>query len=107
MIVYHRNSYNSESLDATVAHVRAQISSIASATDDPGEYAADVAITLSGQADGSTRVYGELDRDPVCDYTLPEGFELPDQSRYQRGFGVRNMTPEELQEHLIEKGKRQ
>lgn len=103
MIVYHRNSYNKASLQATVNHVASHISAIASPDDDPALYYNEVQISFSENEDGSTRVYGELDREPACDYSLPDDFQLPDESEYQKGFGVREMTPEELQEHLIKK----
>ena len=87
MIVYHRNNYVPDTLDETVNHVRQHISAIASPDDNPDQYADEVEITLSQNEDNSTRVYGELDRDPAVDYSLPEGFEMPDRDRYQRGFG--------------------
>lgn len=104
MIVYHRNSYgDTEALRKTTDHVVKHISAIASPSDDPDQFAPEVDVTFSENEDGSTRVYGELDREPACDYSLPDDFQLPDESEYQKGFGVREMTPEELQEHLIRK----
>ncbi|UTN91191.1 hypothetical protein SEA_POKYPUPPY_32 [Gordonia phage PokyPuppy] len=105
MIVYHRNSYRQESRHETEKHVREHISSIASPTDDPEEFYNDVEIEF-GEIDGGVRVYGQLDRDPACDYTVPEDFEMPDESEYQQGFGVREMTDTELERHLIEKENR-
>lgn len=108
MIVYARNSYGGDgALRETTNHVIATLSAMASPSDSPDQYALEVKVEFSENEDGSTRVYGELDRDPVYDYSLPEDFELPPQDQYQKGFGVREMTPEELQEHLIEKEKRQ
>ena len=106
MIVYHRNSYSPEAVAATTQHVVQHISAIASPADDPEEFADEVTIQYSLNEDGSTRVYGELDRDPAVDYSLPEDFVPAREDQYQRGFGERNMTPEELQEHLIEKENR-
>ncbi|AKJ71825.1 hypothetical protein TIN4_28 [Tsukamurella phage TIN4] len=102
-IVYHRNNYNRESLQETTDHVVAHISSVASVTDDPAEFADFVNISYTENEDGSTRVYGELQQEPACDYTLPDDYVKPSEDQYQQGFGERNMTPEELQEHLLKK----
>ncbi|ANA85806.1 hypothetical protein PBI_WOES_34 [Gordonia phage Woes] len=102
MIVYHRNNFRQESYPETEDHVRRHISSIASATDDEFEFYDQVKIETT-QIDHGWRVYGELDRDPAYDYTVPEDFEMPGEDEYQRGFGERCMTPEELQEHLLKK----
>lgn len=106
MIVYHRNCYKPEALSRTTQHVIQHISSIASADDDPERYANEVEITYSENEDGSTRVYGELDRDPSCDYSLPAEFQDAPESQYQQGFGERIMTPEQLEVHLLEKENR-
>lgn len=102
-IIYHRNNHKSDQLETTVDHVRQHISAIASPQDDPDAYYDEVEITLSEAEDGSTRVYGQLDREPSFDYSLPEDYVPPPADEYQRGFGERNMTPEELQEHLLRK----
>jgi hypothetical protein len=102
-IVYHRNNYQAEALDDTVDHVRSHISSIASDLDNGDEYYDDVLIEISQNEDGSTRVFGSLDQDPACDYSLPEDYEAPPETEYQMGFGVREMTPAELHEHLLQK----
>lgn len=103
MIAYHRTSFTEEDYDRTREHVCQHISSIASATDDPNEFENQVQIQTSTNEDGSTRIYGQLDREPTCDYSLPEEFEYPQEDEYQKGFGERNMTPEELQEHMLRK----
>ncbi|AKJ71718.1 hypothetical protein TIN2_28 [Tsukamurella phage TIN2] len=105
-IAYHRNNYDPSVLQATTDHVIAHISSVASPTDSPDEFADFVQIKYSQNEDGSTRVYGELNQEPCCDYSLPDDYVKPPESQYQQGFGERNMTPEELQEHLIEKASR-
>lgn len=106
MIVYHRNNYKPESYPETEHHVRQHISSIASPSDDPSEFYDAVEIETSEIDGGGIRVYGQLDRDPACDYAVPDDFEMPDEAEYQQGFGVREMTPEELEQHLIEKENR-
>lgn len=103
MIVYHRNCYKPDALEATKNHVCEHISAVASETDDPDEFKDRVKIQITKNEDGSARIFGELNRDPAFDYSLPEDFEMPGQEEYRQGFGVREMTPEELQEHLIKK----
>lgn len=52
-------------------HVRAHLSSVASADDDPDEYAAEVDVTAAADGDG-VLITGTLDRDPVADYLRPD-----------------------------------
>ncbi|AKJ72464.1 hypothetical protein GMA7_27 [Gordonia phage GMA7] len=103
MIVYHRTSYKEDSLEETIEHVRDHVASIASANDDPSEYRDQVKIQTTRYDDGSVRVFGELDMDPCCDYSVPESYVEPPEDQYQKGFGVREMTSDELQEHLLKK----
>lgn len=100
---YHRNNYIPEQLESTIAHVRSHISSCCSPTDDPNEFFEDVLIEVSANEDGSRRVFGLLDREPVADYSIPDDYVAPEENEYQLGFGERFMTPEELQNHLIQK----
>jgi hypothetical protein len=57
-------------------HVRAQLSSVASAVDDEDKYAAEVNVTAAVVGDGLL-VTGTLNRDPVADY-LRDDFDPED-----------------------------
>ncbi|QFG08519.1 hypothetical protein PBI_ASERPROCKY_32 [Gordonia phage ASerpRocky] len=102
-IRYYRNCYKPDSYPETEEHVRSHIASIASPTDDPTEFHDEVQIEVSPNEDGSVRIFGVLDREPACDYSLPDDYEPPSESEYQQGFGVREMTPAQLHEHLMQK----
>ncbi|AMS03425.1 hypothetical protein SEA_BENCZKOWSKI14_32 [Gordonia phage Benczkowski14] len=103
-IGYHRNNYRADALESTIEHVKCHIASIADPDDDPTTFHDQVNIELSQNEDGSTRVYGTLERDPACDYSLPEDYTPPPDSEYQRGFGERLMnSPQELHDHLMQK----
>jgi len=54
-------------LDATEAHVRAYLSSIASSTDHPAEYLDEVVLRYR-PVDGGLLVLGELDAEPDAPY---------------------------------------
>lgn len=65
-----------DQIPATVGHVRAHLSSIATAGDNPTTYTDDVAIDLREQ-DGGMLVIGQLDQPPMADYLMPGWY--PDQ----------------------------
>jgi hypothetical protein len=60
-----------EKVGEVAMHVRAHLSSVASAVDDSDEYAAEVDITAAGVGDG-VLITGTLDREPVADYLQPD-----------------------------------
>lgn len=100
-IVYHRNCLKPEALEATSKHVRDTILDQAEGDPLPSE----VSLSYGENEDGSTKVFGVLEGYDASTYDLPEGYVEPSRNRQQRGFGERVMTPEQLQEHLLEKGE--
>lgn len=62
-----------DQVPATVEHVRAHLSAVASPDDNPDTHADDVHIDMRDH-DGGVLVFGELDADPVADY-LRDGFD--------------------------------
>ena len=70
MLTYARWSPQ-ETAGDVAAHVRAHLSSVATADDDPDRYAAEVYIVVAVDGDG-VRVTGSLDREPGAAYMLPE-----------------------------------
>jgi hypothetical protein len=72
MLTYSRWSPQ-EVAGEVAAHVRAQLSSVASAVDDEAEYVAEVAVTAVVEGDGLL-ITGTLDREPAADY-LREDFD--------------------------------
>ena len=100
---YHRKCHDRDNLGTINNLVRSHLSSVASATDSPLEFQGDVKISHYSNEDGTITVWGSLDREVQCDYSLPEGYVGPPDSEYQQGFGTREMTPEELQAHLLRK----
>lgn len=69
-MIYMRKSYNKDSLDTTIQHVREHISACCSPSDDPAEYADQVIITTQEYPDdGSIMVTGDLkNHGPKADY---------------------------------------
>lgn len=66
MLTYARWSPQ-ETASEVAAHVRAHLSSVATADDDPDRYAAEVDIAVTVKGNG-VRVAGSLDREPVAAY---------------------------------------
>jgi hypothetical protein len=58
-------------VDATIAHVRAHLSGVASADDDPDTNADDVRVHTEHR-DGRIFVIGELDAEPDAPYLRPD-----------------------------------
>lgn len=66
MLTYARWSPQ-ETASEVAAHVRAHLSSVATADDDPDRYAGAVDIVVTVEGD-RVRVTGSLDREPVAAY---------------------------------------
>lgn len=73
-------------VDAAVEHVRAHLSAVASADDDPDTNAEDVRVRTERRG-GRIWVLGELDADPAADYL-------------EAGFDAFAGIPDELLEHV-------
>lgn len=63
-----------QALELTQEHVRAHLSSIADADDDPTTNADDVSVTVYTLDDGHYYVYGSLDAEANAPY-LKEGYD--------------------------------
>lgn len=71
-LIYSRWS-PTEKVGDVATHVRAHLSSVASSSDDPDAYAAEVDISVTVDGDG-VLVAGTLDRESVAEY-LREDFD--------------------------------
>lgn len=70
-------------VDEAIAHVRAHLSSVADADDDPETNADDVTVRTERQ-NGRIEVIGELDAEPDAPYLKPDfnpWFDVPDELR--------------------------
>lgn len=71
MMIYTRDlapGHSAAELVAEHAHVRAQLSAVADADDNPDAYADDVEVRHESLADGGLRIVGTLDAEPVAPY---------------------------------------
>jgi len=76
-LIYTRDlavGYSFAALQAAHAHVRAHLSAVATADDDPATRADDVTVTHETLPDGGVRVVGSLDAEPDAPYLAP-GYE--------------------------------
>ncbi|PWK81742.1 hypothetical protein C8D88_116154 [Lentzea atacamensis] len=62
-----------DQIDRTIAHVRAHLSAVADADDDPDTNADDVTVHTEHR-DGRIRIVGDLDAEPDAPYLKP-GFD--------------------------------
>ena len=95
MIVYTRElpeDATQDVLDDTIAHVRAHLSGVASADDDPDTNADDVRVRTEHR-DGRIRITGELDAEPVAPY-LRDDFD-PDQDVRDNPLSVRSILDQD------------
>lgn len=103
-------SYEPGQLPETRDHVRQHISACCSATDDPNEFAIEVAITERIEGEG-VMVFGELvGHEAKADYLEP-GYEPFEDALFHFGRPSTvadpvDLTPEQLEIHLAEKAAR-
>lgn len=70
----YRRDCTTEAIDATVAHVRDHLASVADPDDDPSAHADDVLVSVVAHVDGQpglVSVIGELDTEPSAPYLRP------------------------------------
>lgn len=99
---YHRKCVDRDQLQPVTDMVKQHLSSIASATDDPTEFY-DLVEIKNVTENGDIVVWGTLDREVQCDYSLPEGYQPPGEEEYQQGFGTRELDDDQYMEHMIKK----